>query len=103
MSPLLVSLILTPSFIRYCFHVFAYPLQVLLNYCITSNESSDQSDRPMFYVPIIETNIGHFNELIVEFPPKLRHEVNMCYNLQLWLAYLSRGVFRTLLQSFHTM
>lgn len=86
---------LTPSFIRYCVRVFAYMLQVQLSYYSSSNESSDQSDRPMFYVPIIETNVGHFHVLIVEFPPKLQHEVtvfNKMLLLLLWLPYLSRGL-----------
>ena len=91
-SPLLVSVIVTPSFVRYCVHVFAYMLQVQLNYHSSSNESSDQSVRPTIYAPIIETNVGYFHVLIVEFPPKLQHEVKIFYKLLLWFSYLSRGL-----------
>ena len=52
----------------------------------------------MFYVPIIETIVGHFHVLIVEFPPKLQQEVTIFYKLLLLLLlllclpYLSRGL-----------
>jgi len=48
----------------------------------------------MFYVPIIETNVGHFHVISIEFPPKLQHEVTIFYTLLLllWLPYLSRGL-----------
>jgi len=48
----------------------------------------------MFYVPIIEKNVGCFHVLIVESPPQLQHEVKIFYKLLLlWLSYLSRGVW----------
>jgi len=91
-SPLLVSFILTPSFIRYCVRVFAYLLQIQPRNCSSSNETFDQSDRPMFYAPVIETNVEYFHVLIAEFPLKLQHQVKIFYTLLLRLPYLFRGL-----------